>query len=394
MKKVIWFLVIVLIIILAFIWNRPASAPEQQAAATKTQDSAKTSAVGPVTVAVFHGGMLYGNSGRDSYQANVDRSTWVVGSNTSGALAVITEVGVGIVSAVPNTVNALRIGNIAQPFPVTNEFGLATGLNVPFSGNGNPIGFGITAYFNPVSASIPSGTDVKYVIKYMKYTLNGSTYTICDPSYAVCNYDLSQLPKADVTSPIMKRVGSIITTPSGGSRMSVVPATSSLANGVNKLVDITFDTNIAYYGQLRLKQIPIRIVSTGTANVPMATGNLKITSGTNSCATGINLIQNTSFALPANGTVDVMATFPSNGVLIMPGTGSAVTFHVCATNVSGVGGTATKLTTTLGPSSGFKWQDVTGNNPGFFDVQNTQFFQGYPTTASVISNSTGGTTSN
>lgn len=382
MKKTIWGLVIAIIIVLIIIINMRVPGDNQEAAGANSQP-------GDVISLVSERSLVGATDYRDHYTLagpNVGPARMKAYNTYPNSTATITELKIRVASNVLNPANAvgMYIGSTYTTVPL-GAGGIAhvTGLSIPVTYGVNQ-SFPFDIIFNPLGGTVVSDSRVNAEVQYIKYTLNGTTYTKCT-TFAACNFwiSTSQLPSYNTS--VFNLTGSIFTSGAVKRIQLSKPVGAQLANGANKLADFTFDTTSTAFGQMRIKEVPITIKSTGTANIPASANNLKITSGSSSCSNGVNLIQNTSVTLPAGGTTTVQAVFPGNGVLIVPGT--SVTFHVCVTNVAGANSTSpTSLSTTFGPSSTFKWQDVTGNNPNYFAAENTQFLQGYPTNSSVVGN--------
>jgi hypothetical protein len=387
MKKTIWGLVIAIIVVLIVIINMRVPGDNQEAASGSSQPGDN------VSLLMEHSYVNATYDYRDHYNLagpNLGYARATAYNTFPNSTAVITELkiemlsGAGMVSGAVNSVGITTASGYVT-FPVVNFVAHITGLSIAVPYGNTGVSFPLDMIFNSISGGVASGTEVKGQVIYMKYNLSGGTYTKCYYQPNSCNYQITYAQRYGYTTPTYKLTGSIFTSgPTKRIQLSK-PAGAQLANGVNKLADFTFDNNSTIFGQMRIKEVPITIKSTGTANIPASANNLKITSGSSSCSNGVNLIQNTSVTLPAGGTTTVQAVFPGNGVLIVPGT--SVTFHVCVTNVAGANSTSpTSLSTTFGPSSTFKWQDVTGNNPNYFATENTQFLQGYPTNSSVVGN--------
>jgi len=382
MKKTIWGLVIAIIVVLIVIINMRVPGDNQEASGVSTQP-------GDVISFVLERSVANNVDYRSNYRLagpNVGPARVKTSNSHPGSTATITELKIKVASNVVNPASGIGmyVGSTYTTFPL-GAGGIAhiTGLSIPVT-YGMTQSFPFDIMFSPLGGTVVSGSVVNAAIQYIKYNLNGSTYTKCT-TFGACNFWISPSQLYYYNTSTYMLTGSVFTNgPTKRIQLSK-PAGAQLTNGVNKLADFTFDTNSTILGQMRIKEVPITIKSTGAANIPASANNLKITSGSSSCATGINLIQNTSVTLPAGGTTTVQAVFPGNGVLIVPGT--SVTFHVCVTNVAGANGAnPTSLSTTFGPSSTFKWQDVTGNNPAYFTTTNPQFLQDYPTNASVVGN--------
>jgi hypothetical protein len=154
-------------------------------------------------------------------------------------------------------------------------------------------------------------------------------------------------------------------------------STDQLINGQVHLADVTVTANSA--GSIRVDTIPLTVNSTGLVTIAGFADNLLVKVNNANITT-----TNSALSVSAGGSGN--STITVTGGYIVPANQS-VTFGIYGT-ASNVGTTllnptAPKLSTRLGVSSLFTWDDIVGGN--VTPITGSAIFN-YPTNSSIITN--------
>ncbi|HZZ99600.1 MAG TPA: hypothetical protein VFK07_02755, partial [Candidatus Paceibacterota bacterium] len=229
-----------------------------------------------------------------------------------------------------------------------------------------------------LNLSIPSGfagVDVPVTVTYATTGVGGavtsgtsSTLTLDEIKYTVGN-TVKTTPTASVAANTMKVVASYPT-------LALGQSDGHLATGQVKLATFTITANAN--GQIKLENLPLTVSTSGNVTASSQANNILVTDA----ASGATITTtNTALSVGTGSSGNVTVAF-TNGYTIPAGTSK--TFNIflkTAANVTGNAGVNT-ITTQLGSSSSFTWDDVVGNGSS---LTGASIFN-YPTATSTITN--------